>query len=839
MRHYPIVLLPPALELALTGELRPQPFTMAQPQVLAAPKRWDPVMLGIQAGGVAIVAGIPWWLNLGPIPPLWISAGILGLGAAAVGAQIWQSQRSYPARFKAYERSLIAAQAYRQAKRRHQELQDKLKTPEGMADYRREQVKEILKKAHMPDGRHTDLPPQGQSEAYFFQQISSYFPEQVGKEPYLDQDHSDRPFTPDTTLFDANYHLLMDIEIDEPYVFETRKPYHVAGSDDHRDQHFLSKGWVVVRFAEKQVVDSVESCIKTVAKVIAEITGDDRYLQPLLDQGIPDLEPMSTWTEAQARQWAFQNYRGTYLEKLPKVDPPKPPPSKPSKPFVPSGYQVAIFDFIENGSGDGLVEAVAGSGKSTTLVQAVRRLKTKNGVFLAFNKSIAQELGRKLGSQMSATTIHSLGMSIVRNGLGQNIKVDGFKYGNLIKKLLSNTQKAWKEQQKPLPRIWQQLPKLMEELVKLSRLTLTDPQDRNALAALADHYNIKIKEPDLALVGSLLGELLALGRTEAEDNLVIDFDDQLWLPLVLNLETPKYDFIFCDECQDLNPAQLELVLKCKSKQGRILFVGDQAQAIYGFAGADCDSINKIVARTNATRLPLSICYRCPSSHIEQAKELVPQIEPRPNAPEGIIGKVREIDLPKLLAPGDMVICRTKAPLMKVWLRLLRNGIPVLNMADERKPGDMLVDILNQVARTPDFNFQRLIRHLNQYQREWQHKQGSKPILTDTERIEAEDREEIEKSKIEALQSLYRISQSNDLDSFCDEIKAKFNIQKGGVILCSGHKSKGLEADRVFLLRPDLMPYKVAGEKEWNQQQEWNLRYVALTRAKQEFYFVEQ
>ncbi len=308
---------------------------------------------------------------------------------------------------------------------------------------------------------------------------------------------------------------------------------------------------------------------------------------------------------------------------------------------------------------------------------------------------------------------------------------------------------------------------------------------------------------------------------------------------MLNLETPKYDFIFCDECQDLNPAQLELVLKCKSKQGRILFVGDPAQAIYGFTGADCDSINKIVARTNATCLPLSICYRCPSSHIEQAKELVPKIEPRPNAPEGIIGKVREIDLPKLLVPGDMVICRTKAPLMKVWLQLLRNGIPVINMANDQKPGDMLVDILNQVARIPDFNFQRLIRHLNQYQWEWQQKQGSKAILTDTDRIEAEDRDQIQKSKIEALQNLYRLSQSEDLDSFCDEIKAKFNIQKGGVILCTGHKSKGLEADRVFLLRPDLMPYKAAGEKEWNQQQEWNLRYVALTRAKQEFYFVEQ
>jgi DNA helicase-2/ATP-dependent DNA helicase PcrA len=68
-------------------------------------------------------------------------------------------------------------------------------------------------------------------------------------------------------------------------------------------------------------------------------------------------------------------------------------------------------------------------------------------------------------------------------------------------------------------------------------------------------------------------------------------------------------------------------------------VGDPKQAIYGFAGADCRSVEKIKARTQATELPLSICYRCPISHLDKAREIVPQIEARPGAPAGVIAEI--------------------------------------------------------------------------------------------------------------------------------------------------------------------------------------------------------
>ena len=78
--------------------------------------------------------------------------------------------------------------------------------------------------------------------------------------------------------------------------------------------------------------------------------------------------------------------------------------------FKPSAYQQAIFAFITNGRGNGIVNAVAGSGKTTTLVKAAELLSTASSLFVAFNKHIATELNERLeGTDMTARTVHSIG----------------------------------------------------------------------------------------------------------------------------------------------------------------------------------------------------------------------------------------------------------------------------------------------------------------------------------------------------------------------------------------------------------------------------------------------
>ena len=82
--------------------------------------------------------------------------------------------------------------------------------------------------------------------------------------------------------------------------------------------------------------------------------------------------------------------------------------------FKPSKFQQKIYDFITNGSGNAVVSAVAGSGKTTTLLNALKLIPTnKRVLFLAFNKSIAKELQERVPNtpNIHVKTVHGFGYS--------------------------------------------------------------------------------------------------------------------------------------------------------------------------------------------------------------------------------------------------------------------------------------------------------------------------------------------------------------------------------------------------------------------------------------------
>ena len=62
--------------------------------------------------------------------------------------------------------------------------------------------------------------------------------------------------------------------------------------------------------------------------------------------------------------------------------------------------------------------------------------------------------------------------------------------------------------------------------------------------------------------------------------------------------------------------------------------------------------------------------------------------------------------------------------------------------------------------------------------------------------------------------------------------------KNAVVLSTAHKSKGLEANRVLILLPNKLPLKYPQMQPWQERQEMNLKYVALTRARKELIFVD-
>ncbi len=498
--------------------------------------------------------------------------------------------------------------------------------------------------------------------------------------------------------------------------------------------------------------------------------------------------------------------------------------------FVASSYQQAIFDYIRYETGHLVVEAVAGSGKSTSLVEAAKLLPpTAKALFAAFNNHIAKELGEKLlaaGSPMECRTVHSLGKSILDRTF-KTQKIEGYKYSNLCRDYLQTRNIVDR-------RIAQQMAKLVDAV----RLTLTQPTETN-LISIINHYGMD--DVEIADYGWLemvegIPAILEDGKQMYLKAGIIDFTDMLYLPIALDLPCPKYDVLMLDECQDFNAAQLALIMKCCASSGRMIYVGDRKQAIQGFAFADTNSVNNIIARTGAQVKPLSICYRCASNVVAMAQQIVPTIEASPTAIDGEVEVLNSEKFSTLVQPGDMVLCRTTAPLVEKCLLLLRAGIKAVVRGKDI--GKSFIDMLGKLRKRRGFALDTLGDLVDVYRYEQVN------ILMNVP--DSEMKIAALEDKVDTFIALYEayLNKSGVLGGtiaqFEEYIQSFFSDDEGNgtkpVMFSTVHKSKGLEAQRVFILRPDLFPHPAA-KKDWQIAQEYNIEYVALTRAKEHLYFV--
>ncbi|MBA3824243.1 MAG: ATP-dependent helicase [Ktedonobacterales bacterium] len=498
--------------------------------------------------------------------------------------------------------------------------------------------------------------------------------------------------------------------------------------------------------------------------------------------------------------------------------------------FTPSPYQMAIFRFILTGQGDAIIGAVAGSGKTSTLLAASKLLTTKEAMFVSFGKDIVNSLAQRLkGSGMRAVTLHGLGhQALIRHFNTKRITVDQRKYTTLIEDWLATAPALTDPEDAQVAR------GALRDLLNLVRLTLTDPTDLPALVVMMQHFGIELAfttDPSgtkRRAVFAAIPVLLATGEQVARNAHIIDHADQLYLPVHFQLKLRGMDWIFADECQDMNAAQLALLLRARAPGGRMIFVGDERQAIYGFAGASARSYRQIQEVTQATELPLSICYRCPASHIRLAQTIVPQIEPRPQAPEGVIGDLRRDQALEQVAVGDLVICRLNASLVNFCLQLIGKGKKAYMKG--RDIGKLLTAIVHEVAALPGFHYAAFGRLLADYAHE-----------RITRLAQFEGNEGLIASFMDRIESIRIIAQERpevvDTRTLCAEIEHLFEEDTDAILCSSVHRAKGQEAKTVFLIEPERMPLEWPKQQLWELEQEFNIRYVALTRAKQTLWFV--
>ena len=494
--------------------------------------------------------------------------------------------------------------------------------------------------------------------------------------------------------------------------------------------------------------------------------------------------------------------------------------------FTPSPYQEKIFDFIVHGNGNAVISAKAGSGKTSTCVTAIKLIKPKNKVmFLAFNKSIAEELSQKLKDypNVEVRTSHSLGFAIIRKNVEGEVELDEFKYRRYIKSNISELTTI------DVTLTKNQLYNYIESicaLVDFARFNLA--QTAEEVKSLAVKYDVPIffDECDVVI------KVLEWGKTELNS---IDYADMVWLPVELSMNARAFqkDFIFIDECQDQSLMSIELFLKCFKRGTRFIAVGDEDQCINTFCGSSEEAFQYMKDYPKTSQFDLPICYRCPKTVVELAKTLVPDIECREDAPKG---DIIEKCWTSSLRSGDMVLCRSKAPLLKVYTKLLRKGIQChikgQDIGTNLKKLIEEVDIeeLNTNLKS-DGVFVRLYDNLFEIRNKLMESKGldyQDATLTNyiTNRYDM----------IKALTVLAEnYTTKTELLSHIDEI---FDETREGVILSTIHKAKGLEADNVYILCNSSMPSSLA-KKEWEKNAEQNLIYVAYTRAKKKLGFISE
>jgi DNA helicase-2/ATP-dependent DNA helicase PcrA len=476
--------------------------------------------------------------------------------------------------------------------------------------------------------------------------------------------------------------------------------------------------------------------------------------------------------------------------------------------FKPSIYQQSIFDFVESGEGNAVINAVAGSGKTTTIIEALNLIpKDKKVIFVAFNKSIVNELSQKVPPHVEVKTMHSFGFSMVRANMG-NVQVQNDKVMEIIKQLYP----AWN-----IPdEISEGYMQRVRTIVDMAKLNMAS--NMHELYDIVEHHGVEILNSEVEKAWMVYGVALNFKK-------MIDMTDMIFLPAYHQFKCKQYDWVLVDECQDLNRCQQEILkLMVKPNGGRFIAVGDPRQAIYGFAGADAESFKSLTQIENTITLPLSVNYRCGKAIIEKAKNIVPQLETHDNAIEGEFierGSWKDVE------DGDYVLCRNVKPLVKLCMEFLISGKKAFVRGKDI--GKSMIVLLERTKATTFEDAKVKMKEELERMVKKSIARGKKPedAYNSSMYKSASD-------KIEAIEIL-----AGDLVLVSDIVKkidTLFSDANSGIILSTIHKSKGLEADNVFILNHDLLPSKWA-KKPWEIEQEDNLIYVAYTRAKRKLAFI--
>lgn len=596
-----------------------------------------------------------------------------------------------------------------------------------------------------------------------------------------------------------------------------------------------------------------------------------------------------------------------------------------SEKFELSKYQQNIVDFVKLNRGNLLIDAKAGSGKTSTLLLiSDELLKTgKKCMFLSFNKSIAEELNAKINnSNCVVKTVHSLGQSFIRSYL--------YKKHNTNYELVVETNKL-----RDLCRMYYEQC-FQDRVIAYHKGTMEDKElkdlHNNLISDFVticnfvrlygqDYTNSKLNDeimnrfcrhlPEQVdadvipnyqdLVPSVINKTLELFEnpmdttTDGKPIYRIDFVDMIYFPVYFNMTVPyslkdSLDTVLIDESQDLSQLQQLFIRKLNTGYNRFIFVGDRNQSIYGFNGADSQAIDRIKRNFSPTELPLSICYRCPERVVRLAQTNVPDIEWNKDRPDkGVLETTTYLEMKQNIKEGEIIIGRKNRDLLQIFRDFTLKDKRQIKFKNKDMVNAITRDIVQSVRDyqnlyAKNFNIDvEVHNHMAEFVRETQLTPKNPVYKTEKDTyIKSylkEHRDEIDKKKImkshQTLEYLvtcmeeykekgaYQFEEDNPLTEYYETIlefmeeykerhssplvsdfldyiehflNASLNLYNVPII-SSIHSMKGGEANTVYIYDYPRFPYRWQDMSNEDEQQEENLKYVAVTRAKKNLYLI--
>jgi len=526
-----------------------------------------------------------------------------------------------------------------------------------------------------------------------------------------------------------------------------------------------------------------------------------------------------------------------------------------------------------------IVLARAGSGKSTVLIKRAERLNKispGNTLLISFSRDVAEdneknklrELKFKSGYEVKAKTIHSLSLELLNKYNPHKLKLINRNFCISFYRDLfgdwdyTNTSKIeylyWLDSNLPQDYTYTDIKKLV-----IKRFTSFSV---SRLAELINLVRSERKQKGYILVGEILEQAKHLPKT-------------VWQSLQIK-------HLMIDEAQDISIEQLDLLKPIIEQASTVTTVMDNWQEIYGWAGSDSKVlIDYLMSLKNFVCYPLLYNYRSALNIVRLSNELLTSsndnntIQPTKQI-GGLVKKISEQEFTDLIRhlnntnnlDNTIILYRNYKCLDKIKKHL--EGIPYTDNCYTYSKNIELV-----------FNYYRLLFYINPPKYVWTSVTRSSNLIgwrvseyiweTTKGRpligIEIPDepnltrlyksfcnnarilREHIINSKpadsIDLILNFIKIkdltneeldllNKYKDLFSQCFGVhdvleiidsKDKVFAKKRGLVLSTIHRAKGLEYNRVFLWADQLQGNR-GGE-------ELRLEYVAVTRAKLEFFLV--